>query len=127
MNYMKKRTVKVAGSRGSMLPEKALLIIRSFGLSHIGGYDDDKLRKLQAYVHDIAGEEVEIDELRKLIVSEVRRTEVERQLRDIDRELFAPDLDPDDIRTGSTFCKECGMFKRFRKECPYCGFLEMTV
>ncbi|MFW3146564.1 MAG: hypothetical protein ACMUIE_07110 [Thermoplasmatota archaeon] len=122
MARKKRKTVKsapVVNSRGR-------LIIRAFGLSHLGGYTQKDLEKLQAYLHDMAAMDLTMDDLEKWIVKEVKRTEVERQLRDIDRQLFAPDLDEEDIKLGSGFCPECGMFKRFRKECPWCGFLEMT-
>lgn len=120
------RKKKTAAGPPAGVNSRGRLIIRAFGLSHLKGYTQNDLEKLQAYLHDMAGVDLSIKDLEKWIVKEVKRTEVERQLRDIDRKLFAPDLDEEDIKLGSGFCPECGMFKRFRKECPWCGFLEMT-
>lgn len=34
---------------------------------------------------------------------------------------------PEQFRFGSAFCPKCGMYKNYEKECPYCGFHEMTL
>jgi hypothetical protein len=105
---------------------KARLVIRAFGMSHPDGYTKLQLEFLQAYLHDKCGTEIGLQQLEKSVLKEVKDVEKERRLEDIDRELFAPDMDPGDIKLGSSFCPSCGMFKRYRKECPWCGHHEMT-
>lgn len=120
----KKKTVRRTNVR---IPRRANLVIRAFSLSHQKGYDKEHLAFLQAYLHDLYQVDIELKKLEGLIGKELVNVEKERRLEDIDRELFAPDLDPGSPKLGSSFCPECGMFKRFRKECPYCGHHEMTV
>ena len=50
------------------------------------------------------------------------------QLDRIEALLFIRDgrIKPHDFRFGSAFCPRCGLFKNYEKECPHCGFHEMT-
>ncbi|MEA3559536.1 MAG: hypothetical protein U9R75_09815 [Candidatus Thermoplasmatota archaeon] len=120
----KKKKVRTAATG---MTRRAKLVIRAFGLSHPDGYSHTQQEFLQAYLHDKFKINIELKQLEKKIKDELKNVEKERRLEDIDRELFAPDMDPSDIKLGSPFCSSCGMFKRYRKECPWCGFHEMTV
>ena len=42
--------------------------------------------------------------------------------------LFRPGrpLRPVRYRHGSSFCPSCGLYKDYHKECPSCGYLELT-
>ncbi|MFO8052299.1 MAG: hypothetical protein R6V01_11480 [Thermoplasmatota archaeon] len=108
------------------LTRRARLVIRAFGMSHLDGYSKTHLEFLQAYLSDKYHVDLKPGMLKDLVTEELRNVEKERRLEDIDRELFAPDMDPGDIKLGSSFCPSCGMFKRYRKECPWCGHHEMT-
>jgi hypothetical protein len=40
--------------------------------------------------------------------------------------LFTKESKARDYQFGSDFCPKCNMFKNYEKECPYCGYLELT-
>jgi hypothetical protein len=45
----------------------------------------------------------------------------------MEEDLFSSPNTGRKIKLGSCFCPECGRFKNYKKECPHCGFHEMTV
>ena len=50
------------------------------------------------------------------------------QLDRIEALLFTRDgrIKPHEFRYGSAFCPRCGLFKNYEKECPHCGYHELT-
>ena len=108
-------------------PEHARLIIRSFALSHPEGHGDKELSLLQAYLLDKHGFSINKKRLSSMIDQEDRKVKTEAVLKEIDTILFSTAKRPPSFKLGSSFCPECGMFKNYRKECPYCSFHEMTV
>lgn len=94
---------------------------------HAGGTEKDKkkLRELHNYLKAIG---IDIDyEVLKLEI-EHARTKIahKKALQKAEAELFARGK-VRKFRYGSAFCPHCGMFKNYEKECPYCGYHEMTL
>lgn len=73
--------------------------------------------------------EVPAERLSRLVETEVRNLEsAEKNAGKLAR-LFSRDgvVRKDKYRHGSAFCSSCGMFKDYRKECPFCGKIEITI
>ncbi len=123
---MKKKTVKRPSS-SRYIPERIRMIIRSFAISHKDGYDDRSLALLKAYLHDKKNFDLDKKGLKEEVTREAKGIKTEAVLREIDSILFSTKEEAAMIKLGSPFCRDCGMFKNHRKECPYCGYHEMTV
>ena len=69
------------------------------------------------------------EELERAVVAHWTRLERETDLRRREAELFTPGRPPRLVRYrhGRPFCPTCGRFKIHRKECPHCGYLELTI
>jgi hypothetical protein len=67
---------------------------------------------------------LDTDEIEALLVEEIKGIKGAEKALDIEKNLLKPD---DKILLGSCFCHSCGRFKSYRKECPFCGSLEMTL
>ena len=123
---MKKKSVK-QGRPPRHIPERIRMVLRSFAISHKDGYDDRSLGLLKAYLIDKKHFSMGEKELRQAITGEAKGIKTEAVLREIDSILFSTKEEATSIKLGSPFCRDCGMFKNHRKECPYCGHHEMTV
>ncbi len=91
-----------------------------------GGSEKSKkrIKILQLYLKEL-GFDMDIKTL-ALEVKEIR-TKIEHQnsLKTAEAELFTGKDEPRRYRYGSAFCPQCGMYKNYSKECPYCSFHEM--
>jgi len=126
VSRMAKRRVKKT-SGPDTLPRKAVMAVRSFALSHIDGHDERSLKLLQAYLQDNHHVNISLKDLDGRVSREKKGAKTETVLKEIDSILFSPTGKTTGLKLGSAFCTSCGMFKNYRKECPYCGHHEMTV
>ncbi len=82
-----------------------------------------------AWANEAAGVEVSAQQAAGLL--EARRAEleveVERARRNARVFTARGTLRPARYRHGSEFCPRCARHKDYRKECPQCGHLEMTI
>ncbi len=124
---MARKAKKVQRAESTALTERVRLVIRSFALSHTEGFTSKEIALLQAYLQDKYRAAVSKKRLAELVRTEDRKVKTEAVLKEIDTILFSTGKRPPAFKLGSSFCKECGMFKSHRKECPFCGFHEMTI
>ena len=108
-------------------PEKVRKVIRSFAVAHLDGYSHSQLEILQAYIQDNMHINYQLETLMKMIKREESSLKKEPVLNNIDSILFSGEQGAPNFKLGSSFCEQCGMFKNYRKECPYCGFHEVTL
>ena len=94
-----------------------------------------QMTDLRAHLSDL------YDYVRRRGLSSVPREELERTVVDHwnvlegaaerarrEAALFRPGrpVRPVRYRHGASFCPSCGFYKDYRKECPNCGYLELT-
>ena len=108
-------------------PDNIRKVIRSFAVAHVDGYSHSQLEILQAYIQDNFHLDYKEDKLMKMIRHEESSLKKEPVLRNIDSILFSGEGGAPNFKLGSSFCEQCGMFKNYRKECPYCGYHEVTL
>ncbi|MGA1821436.1 MAG: hypothetical protein ACMUIG_02795 [Thermoplasmatota archaeon] len=122
------RKVKKEVSKKTLpkLPGKVAKVIRSFAVSHNESYSNSELEMLHAYIHDYFDINMKMELLMDYIKKEQQSLKNEPVLRNVDSILFSGNGKPPAFKLGSAFCRDCGMYKNYRKECPYCGHHEVT-
>ena len=98
--------------------------LRTFLVAFPDGYTEKDLEDLTYYIKAFHKIELKRDELEALLEKERSGNENARRAYYIEKKMLAP---KDKILLGSCFCPLCARFKSYRKECPHCGFHEMTV
>ena len=87
----------------------------------------ENLNELQEFLRVSGIGTIDINDLRK----KVDRIKEEKRKIKQDQErmakLFVRDKKVRVYRYGSDFCPKCHMFKNYKKECPYCKYLEITM
>ncbi len=86
----------------------------------------ENLELLQKYLKEKGIAEVSTDTLRKHIKNQLQKKRKDKKLKKMEAKLFKKEDEQKKYRYGSAFCEDCGMFKDYKKECPYCGSLEMS-
>lgn len=101
--------------------------VREFTYAHKDGYRKEDLEALRLYIRDLYGESISIEGLSALV--EQARIEFKARAVNEDMEsiLFSPDRPVPKFKLGSAFCSKCSRFKNYKKECPFCGYHEITV
>ena len=93
------------------------------------GHDEnDDLTELREYLKTKGIDIPEEDLKREIELIRLKRDQ-KLYLERIEALLFTPDgrMKPPSFRYGSAFCPRCGLFKNYEKECPHCGFHEMSI
>jgi len=98
--------------------------LRSFLVAFPEGYTEMALEDLAIYVKAFHRLELGKEELEALLEEERSGMKKAGRALYIEKKLLEP---KDQILLGSCFCPVCTRFKSYRKECPHCGFHEMTV
>jgi len=101
-------------------------IINSYILAQDNPYNEKKLKLLQRYLYSKNIGRINIDVLKKYIKRRLDMTEENKRLKKIEAKLFTKEGKTKKIKYGSGFCPNCGMYKNYEKECPYCNKLELT-
>lgn len=96
--------------------------------SYVLAQDDpsENIELLQKYLKEKKIADVSIDFLKRKISAQIKNKRKEDQLRSMETRLFKKNDEEKTFRPGSAFCSNCGMYKNYEKECPYCGKLELT-
>lgn len=108
------------------MSKKLKRIINSYILAQDEPHDEQKLRLLQRYLYTKNIGKVDLDVLKKYIERRLKTKERNKKLKKMETKLFKKDEEAKKIRYGSGFCPNCGMYKDYQKECPYCNKLELT-
>lgn len=88
---------------------------------------NQRLKLLQRYLKVQGIADVSLEELR-VHINRIDRTDSRNKRKDtMEALLFTKEGTPKKNRYGSSFCKNCHMYKDYEKECPYCGSLELTM
>lgn len=72
------------------------------------------------------GINIEIEKLKDSVLNTKNVIESKEKILHDNAILFTKDDKVRDYKFGSGFCPKCKMFKNYDKECPYCGYLELT-
>lgn len=101
-------------------------VVNSYLLVH---KDDPykKLKLLQKYLKAKKIADISIRELKSVVDKQLKSREFKERLEQIEAKLFTKEGVPKKNKFGSAFCRRCGMYKDYEKECPYCGSLEMSL
>ncbi len=101
-------------------------IINSYLLAQENPIDKEKLRSLQVYLREKGFGRISTKELAREIKKQQKKMKRNKKMSQMETELFKKDDEPKKYRYGSSFCPNCTMYKDNKKECPYCGKLELT-
>ena len=123
---MSKKVKKVASSHQSPSQE-VRSALRAFILSHKNGWEKDSLKDLKIYLQAYHGFNRSTKTIETLLMEEMRSIGVEMKAMHMEEDLFSSPNSERKIKLGSCFCPECSRFKNYKKECPHCGFHEITV
>ena len=105
----------------------AALAVREFTYAHKEGHTKEDLELLQMYIKDLYNSNVPIEGLHAL-VEQAKNEEKSKAVADeMESILFSRDRPIPKFKLGAPFCQKCARFKNYKKECPFCGHLEMTV
>jgi hypothetical protein len=121
-------------ARRKQEPTTAEPSLRSLIISYLIAHGNEELRgkdlkRLHRFLRARRISSGSMERLGELVQAEVERLESpEREVEDL-ATLFKRDGTPrhESLRHGSPFCERCGMYKDYRKECGYCGKLELTI
>ncbi|MFP4001396.1 MAG: hypothetical protein ACLFSM_03670 [Thermoplasmata archaeon] len=96
--------------------------------SYVLAQDDptENIELLQKYLKAKRIADVSTDFLKRKISSHIKSKRRDEKLRSMEARLFKKDDQERTFRPGSAICSNCGMYKDYEKECPYCGKLELT-
>lgn len=86
----------------------------------------DNLRDLQQFLRISEKKIIDIKELQEKVEQLKKEEEEMIKKEKMIAKLFTNQNELRPYRFASTFCPNCKMFKNYKKECPYCTFLEMT-
>lgn len=86
---------------------------------------DARLEDLRKYLKNISVE-LDLEALRKEVYNVKKRLQKPRKYAELKASLFTKEGKVREYQFGSDFCPRCKLFKNYEKECPYCGYLEMT-
>lgn len=101
-------------------------VINSYLLAHPDDPYED-LDTLKEYLEKKNMGKISLKGLKDFIKNVRREQRKEKKLEEMEAKLFTRDGKPKEFKYGSSFCRNCGMYKDYEKECPYCGHLEMTI
>lgn len=101
--------------------------LRAFIMSHKEGWEEGSLKDLKIYLQAYHEFNKSLRTIDALLIEEMKLIGVEMKAKHIEEDLFSTQKNGRRIKLGSCFCPECSRFKNYKKECPHCGFLEMTV
>lgn len=121
------KKVRKVQDNGSGIPQDIRSALRAFILSHKDGWGKDSLKDLKIYLQAYHGHKGSSKTIEKLLVEEMKSIGVEMKAMHIEEDLFSSTSGERKIKLGSCFCPDCGRFKNYKKECPQCGYHEMTV
>lgn len=102
--------------------------------SHLSSYflaqeENDPFENLRALQHFLRMHDDQIVHIKELqdkvdVLQKEKKTMKEKEK--MMAKLFTSDNNLRSYRFASAFCPNCEMFKNYKKECPFCKFLEMT-
>jgi hypothetical protein len=101
--------------------------LRAFIMSHKEGWEKESLKDLKIYLQAYHGFNKSTKTIETPLMDEMRSIGVEMKALHMEEDLFSTSGSERKIKLGSCFCPDCGRFKNYKKECPHCGFHEMTV
>ena len=101
--------------------------LRAFIMSHKEGWEKESLKDLKIYLQAYHGFNKSTKTIEALLMDEMRSIGVEMKAMHMEEDLFSSKNAERKIKLGSCFCPDCSRFKNYKKECPHCGFHEMTV
>ncbi len=87
----------------------------------------DKLRLLQRYLQKKGIADISLKELKTEVKRQMAKDRKDENLSRMEAKLFTRSGESREYKYGSAFCGNCNMYKDYKKECPYCGDLEMTL
>lgn len=87
---------------------------------------DENLELLKEYLRRKGIGQFSTEVLKKEIKSQLKKRKEKKKLEKMETKLFKKEGEKKKFRYGSAFCDNCGMYKDYQKECPYCGDLEIT-
>lgn len=88
---------------------------------------DDNLQELHDFLRVSGFGQININDLQEKINKIKKEEKKVIHNQRVIAELFTEDKKTSIYRFGSDFCPNCYMFKNYKKECPYCNYLEMTI
>ncbi|MEF8832683.1 MAG: hypothetical protein V5A66_04085 [Candidatus Thermoplasmatota archaeon] len=86
----------------------------------------ENLELLQKYLKKKGIGDFSTKVLKKEIQSQIKKRGEKKKLEKMETKLFKKKEEKKKFHYGSAFCGNCGMYKDYQKECPYCGDLEIT-
>lgn len=124
-----KKKVKKGSNKPEMVEVTgpAALAVREFTFAHRDGYDRKDLELLQIYIRDLHKTKVSIEGLDALVLQAREEAKNKAVADEMESILFSTDRPIPKFKLGSPFCVKCSRFKNYKKECPFCGYHEMTV
>jgi hypothetical protein len=87
---------------------------------------DQRLHELQRYLATALHVNFELDALKNEVARIKAKLAGAKERERLIATLFTKDGELRKYRFGKAFCAKCGLFKNYEKECPYCGYLELT-
>jgi hypothetical protein len=121
------RKVKKPSNLKTSVSQDIRSALRAFIMAHKDGWEKESLKDLKIYLQAYHGYNKSIKTIEALLVDEMRSIGVEMKALHIEEDLFSSTKAERKIKLGSCFCPDCSRFKNYKKECPHCGFHEMTV
>jgi hypothetical protein len=86
---------------------------------------DSHLQDLRKFLLEI-NIKLDLESLRREVYKIKEKLQKPRKFLELKASLFTKDRYLRKYRFGSDFCPSCKIFKNYEKECPYCGYLELT-
>lgn len=108
-------------------------IYMSFALANYGEFNPKsihgkrKILKLREYIKYKFNVDLDLAEIERGVMEYIKEIKNESRYYDNIAAIFTKDGDVPKYRLGAGFCPDCGMFKNYKKECPYCGHHEITL
>ena len=127
MTSKKKVRKETANSEIVEVSGSAALAIREFTFAHKDGHDRKDLEALQIYLKDLYGTRVTVEGLHALVLQAKEEAKNKAVADEMESILFSTDRPIPKFKLGAPFCQKCARFKNYKKECPFCGYHEMTV
>lgn len=89
---------------------------------------EKNIPRLHRFLRESGIADLQVEELAQLVRRNVRRLDTVEKSAKLKARLFTRDgrIRHQRYRHGSAFCSNCGMHKDYKKECPFCGNLEIT-
>lgn len=109
------------------VPMEVRSAIRAFMLAHREDSTKSSIRDLILYIDAYHKIKLTPKEVEALMMKEMKSVAAEMKARHMEEDLFSASGTERRIILGSCFCPVCSKFKNYKKECPHCGYHEMTV